>query len=77
VPLSALAKIVAEVSNRNPEIVVREPGLGTEYSGDNARMLAEMGGFRFADLTQSIRELYHWYETHKSEIDPALLRFDG
>jgi GDP-L-fucose synthase len=76
-PLSALAKIVAEVSNRHPEIVVREPGLGTEYSGDNARMLAEMGGFRFTDLAQSIGELYRWYETHQAEIDPALLRFDG
>ncbi|MFZ0964149.1 MAG: NAD(P)-dependent oxidoreductase [Terriglobia bacterium] len=75
--LSALAKIVAEVSNRNPEIVVREPGMGTEYSGDNSRMLAEMGSFRFTDLTQSVSQLYRWYETHQAEIDPALLRFDG
>ena len=74
--LSALAKIVAEVSNRNPEILVREAGLGTEYSGDNARMLAEIGGFRFTDLRQSISELYRWYEVHQAEIDPALLRFD-
>ena len=76
VKLSALAKIVAEVSNRNPEIVVREPGLGPEYSGDNGQMLADMGRFQFTDFTQSINELYRWYELHEAEIDPALLRFD-
>ena len=75
--LSDLAKIVALVSNRNPEILVREPGLGVEYSGDNARILAEIGGCRFTDLTQSITELYRWYETHQAEIDPTLLQFDG
>ena len=75
--LSALARIVAEVSSRNPAIKVLEPGMGTEYSGDNSRMLAGVGGFRFRDLTQSISELYGWYETHQSEIDTALLRFDG
>ncbi|HUI41527.1 MAG TPA: NAD(P)-dependent oxidoreductase [Terriglobia bacterium] len=75
--LSALAKMVAEVSGRQPEIVVREPGLGTEYSGDNARLLADMGGFTFTALTESVGELYRWYEEHKEEIDPAQLRFDG
>jgi len=75
--LSSLARMVAEVSNRNPEIVIQEPGLGAEYSGDNSRMLAAIGGFRFTDLKQSIGELYHWYEERRAEIDPAQLRFDG
>jgi len=77
VQLSDLAKIVADVSKRNPEIAIREPGLGTEYSGDNTRMLAEMGSFRFTGFTESIGELYRWYDAHQAEIDPALLRFDG
>jgi hypothetical protein len=36
-----------------------------------------MGGFRFRDLTQSISKLYRWYETRQTEIDAAMLRFDG
>ena len=56
--------------------MVRQPGLGTEYSGDNRRLLAEMHGLRFTDLTQSIRELYRWYEAHRGDIDLAHLRFD-
>jgi GDP-L-fucose synthase len=77
VALTTLAKIVAEVSGRNPDIIVREPGLGAEYSGDNTRLLAAMGGFRFRDLKESVGRLYGWYEAHKEEIDPTLLRFDG
>jgi UDP-glucose 4-epimerase len=77
VPLSTLAKIVSEVSGRNPDIIVREPELGAEYSGDNTRLLAAMGGFRFTDLKESISRLYAWYEAHKQEVDPGLLRFDG
>jgi hypothetical protein len=75
--VSILAKIVAEVSGRNPETIVREPGLGTEYSGDNTRLMAAMGGFRFTEMRESVGRLYAWYEAHKQEIDPALLRFDG
>jgi UDP-glucose 4-epimerase len=75
--LSALAKIVAEVSGRNPEIVVREPGLAAEYSGDNARLLRATGGFQFTEMRESVGRLYAWYEAHKEKVDPALLRFDG
>lgn len=77
VALSALAGIVAEVSGRNPEIIVREPGLGVEYSGDNTRLMAALGGFRFTEMRESVGRLYAWYEAHKHEVDPALLRFDG
>ncbi len=75
--LSTLAKIVAEVSGRNPDMIVREPGMGTEYSGDNSRLLTALGGFRFTELRESIGRLYEWYEARKQEIDPAELRFDG
>jgi UDP-glucose 4-epimerase len=77
VALSTLASIVAEVSGRNPEIIVREPGMGTEYSGDNTRLLRTLGGFRFTEMRESVGRLYAWYKAHKEEIDPALLRFDG
>ncbi len=75
--LLSLARIVAAVSGRNPEIQVAAEGLAPEYSGDNTRMLSEMGGFSFRPIEDSIRDLYQWYESHQEEIDPALLRFDG
>jgi UDP-glucose 4-epimerase len=75
--LLELARMVAEASGRNPEIVVKASGMGREYSGDNSRMLEEVGQFRFRDMRQSVRDLYAWYEQNRAAIDPALLRFDG
>jgi nucleoside-diphosphate-sugar epimerase len=75
--LSMLAQMVGEVSGRNPEIIVRKPGLGMEYSGDNTRLMAAMGGFRFTEMRESVGRLYAWYEAHRQEVDPALLVFDG
>jgi UDP-glucose 4-epimerase len=72
-----LARAVAEVSGRNPEIRVARDGLAPEYSGDNTRMLSEMKGFTFTPIKQAIRELYAWYEAHLSLIDTEALRFDG
>jgi UDP-glucose 4-epimerase len=75
--LLSLAQMVAEISGRNPEIRTGSPGLGLEYSGDNARMLAEIGAFPFRDMKDAVRDLYTWYENHIGEIDADLLRFDG
>lgn len=75
--LLSLARLVAEASGKNPPIEVQREGLAPEYSGDNSRMLAELGGFRFREMRDAIHELYTWYDRHRSLIDPALLRFDG
>ena len=74
--LKELAEIVAAVSGRQPEIVVRNPGMGHEYSGDNTRLMEEMGGFQFREMEAAIAELYAWYAARRQEMDPAQLRFD-
>jgi UDP-glucose 4-epimerase len=75
--LTELARIVAEVSGRNPVISVAATLMGHEYGGDNSRMLAELGtGFQFYDMRAAISELYAWYGENSDRIDPASLRFD-
>ncbi len=74
--LLELARMVAAVSGRRPEIIVRNQGMGPEYSGDNTRMLDEIGGYRFREMQECVRELYEWYEAHASQIDPERLKFD-
>jgi GDP-L-fucose synthase len=71
--LKGLASRVAFISQKNLEIVVRKEGLGNEYSGDNSRMLAELSGWRFREMNDSLERLYRWYEARKSSIDPARL----
>jgi GDP-L-fucose synthase len=70
-----IARVSAQVSGRNPGVSVMTEGIGPEYSADNSRMLTEMGGYRFWDLEDSIRDLYTWYERNE-EIDVESLRFD-
>jgi UDP-glucose 4-epimerase len=70
-----IARVSAQVSGRNPGVSVMTGGIGPEYSADNSRMLTEMGGYRFWDLEDSIRDLYAWYERNE-EIDVESLRFD-
>ena len=74
--LLELARMVAAVSGRDPEITVRNQGMGPEYSGDNTRMLNEMGGYKFREMEECVRELYEWYEAHAGQIDAERLRFD-
>jgi UDP-glucose 4-epimerase len=75
VAISELARVIARVSGRNPGVSVMTEGIGPEYSADNSRMLTQMGGYRFWDLEDSIRDLYAWYERNE-EIDVESLRFD-
>lgn len=74
--LVTLADKVVRASGKDLPVKVKESGLGAEYSGDNRRLLAEMP-FRFRDMDESIRSLYHWYEDRKPSIDPGKLHFDA
>jgi GDP-L-fucose synthase len=75
--LRTLAEKVVRASGKPLEIAVSNPGLGAEYSGDNARMLEETPEFQFRDMDDSILRLYRWYEERKSLIDASQLGFDG
>ena len=74
--LRTLAAKVVAASRKPLEILVRNEGLGGEYSGDNTRLMSEIPDFRFREIDDSITRLYRWYEERKPSIDPALLRFD-
>jgi hypothetical protein len=60
--------MVLDASGKHLEIRLGVPGLGTEYSGDNSRLLATMPGLRFTAIREAISILYRWYETHRPEI---------
>lgn len=74
--LWTLAHKVLAAAGKKLEIKVALPGMGLEYSGDNARLLGELGPFAFTDMDESIRRLYNWYAARKQDIDPQLLLTD-
>lgn len=74
--LLSLAKKVIAASGKDPGIVVAREGMKPEYSGDNRRLMKEIGGFAFTDIDKAIRELYSWYENRKGSIDMSKLLID-
>ncbi len=74
IDLISLAQMVNSIGGRESEIRVLESGLGVEYSGDNRRLSAELGGFSFVPIEQAVRELYDWYKMNVGTIDKKLLQ---
>ena len=73
IDLYSLACMVREVLNIDCEIMVKETGWKREYSGNNERLLKEMGGFEFAAFRDTIYDLGEYYRKHLTLIDENLL----
>jgi len=76
IDLLSLANIVLKIAHKKLPVVVNAPGLNPEYSGDNSRLMKEIGNFVFSDLESDIAKLYAWYLANKNLIDRNKLLFD-
>lgn len=77
IDLVSIARHINAVSSRPSDIRVLNDGIGVEYSGDNRRLLGEMGDFRFTPYRAAIEELYHHYEQRVGELDASSIRQDA
>jgi GDP-L-fucose synthase len=75
VDLIAIAKKINEVSDNKSEIIVKNPGLNTEYSGDNSRILKEIKA-KFTPLEDALRELFDHYRSVLPSIDKKMIEND-
>lgn len=73
IALQELAHMINEVSGLHREIQIAKDGWQSEYSGDNSRLLAEIGGFQFTDKKKSIEEMWNYYAEHIDEFDERQL----
>jgi len=76
VDLLTIAEKINHISGSPSEIIVRNPGLNTEYTGDNARLRGEMPDISFTPLDKAIRELMSWYRTIISSLDRTMIEQD-
>ncbi len=74
--LLSLAKKVLTASGKNLEIRVAMEGLGAEYSGDNTRLINELGFCKFKEMDECVRDLYNWYLENKTLINRKSLLYD-
>ena len=73
IDLYSLACMVREILDIDCEIVVSESGWKPEYTGDNARLLEEIGNYKFTEFKESVSELCQFYKEHIGEIDESKL----
>jgi len=77
VELLQVANMVNEIGQNKMPIVVAEDGYGIEYTGDNSRLIAEVGSnVRFMDYSSSIQKLYEWYVKNARIISKTVLLSD-
>ena len=70
------AQEVQRLGKKENKILVAKDGYGLNYSGDNARLRAEIPGLSFTPFKQAIRELFDYYQSRQTEIDKNLLLKD-
>jgi len=75
IDLVTIAKTINEISDFKSEIIIKNPGLNAEYSGDNSRLLAEIN-LNFTPFEHSIKELYDYYKSILHTIDRKVIEKD-
>lgn len=68
VDLLTIAELVQELLGTENKIIVENPGMGYEYSGDNSRIMKEIGDYQFMDMKESIAELIDFYKHNSFEL---------
>lgn len=56
------------ISGKNPELQVKRPGDGQEYSGDNALIMKD-SGLKLTPMAKAIESLYGWYRDNPGCLD--------
>jgi GDP-L-fucose synthase len=75
--LYSLAQMVQKHSGKKNKIVVEEPGLGQEYSGDNSKLLRLIVNVQSTKTEEAIAAVYQWYLENKKNINKAELFFNS
>ena len=76
IDLLSLAQMIREVTGADVPITIGKEGLKPEYSGDNSRIINEIGDFEFTPLRKTLEMLRDYYKDNFGLIDPKLLLFD-
>lgn len=59
----SIARMAVQMTGSSSDIAVGQEGLGREYSGDNSRLLSEIGGFAFTPMHDALQELIAYYKS--------------
>ena len=73
IDLRTIGEIIQEKLGISCEFIIAEEGYKPEYSGNNKRLLSEIGNFNFTPIENGIYELYSYYKDILNLIDAETL----
>jgi GDP-L-fucose synthase len=76
IDLVSITEIINRISDKPGEIIIKNPGLNREYSGDNGRLIKELGNFEFTPIETAIEKLYGYYRSIIHRIDREKIEKD-
>ncbi len=77
ITLTEIVDIINKIGKNKSEVTVRNPGLNYQYTGDNKKLLENMGSdFKFLSYEESIRRLYSYLEANIDNLDTEAILKD-
>ena len=76
IDLVTAAEIINDVTGNTAGIKILNPGLNTEYTGNNSRLLQLAGPFAFTSYRVGIAKLVEYYRSVWSSLDLMVVRED-
>ena len=74
VSLLELARIINKLMNNSTDIIIKNPGMNPEYSGNPAMLFNEIGKFNFTPFERSINKLIEFYKETLTAKDLEIFR---
>ena len=74
VSLMNLAEIINDHMSNNTDVIVKNPGMNPEYSGDPSIIFNEIGDFDFTSFESSISKLIKFYKETLTNEDIEIFR---
>jgi UDP-glucose 4-epimerase len=75
IDLVSIANEINNIAANKSEILINNPGMNTEYSGDNSRLLKEIK-YEFTPFKEALKELYLYYKSVLHTIDENKIKTD-
>ena len=74
--LLSFAEMINSAAKLKSGIKTLNPGMNSEYSGCNRRILKELGGFSFTPCESGVKKLYAYYASRLDELDLETVKKD-
>jgi len=74
--LVSIAKIINKNSDFKSDILIMNKGLNREYSGNNNKLMSEIGKYDFNNMENSIKKLMEYYKSNIHDINREIVKKD-